>query len=247
MNIVSALTVYDIGSPKKRIGNPHDGGYILNELILNKTQKLISIGIGGEDSFELQWAEQYPHIPIEAYDGTYPCNNLCHKFPDRINKHIFYVNHNVGFNDKQIPINTIVDGKRNVLLKVDIEGGEYSVFDNFYPSDDNLTGLLLEIHDTHIEANRNKIIQLITHHFKDLLLFHVHGNAWGGTYDLNLTPSTPNGIPLGRFPHVLELSFISKHLVDTYSKDNTKYPIPGLDNTNRSDTPDIDLYWINTI
>jgi hypothetical protein len=154
-----------------RIGNEHDGGYIINDLIVKNTKRLISVGIGGEDNFELQWAEKFPTTSIEAYDGTYPCNNLCNKFPDRINKNIFYVHNDVGFGEKQIPLNTIVDSKEGVLLKVDIEGGEYTAFDNLYP-DRNLTGLILEVHDLHIPENCQKIAKIITENFKNLLLFH---------------------------------------------------------------------------
>lgn len=247
MNLLSSLSVYDVHSPKIRIGNNHDGGYILNENIIKNTDRLISIGIGGEDNFELQWAEKFPNIPIEAYDGTYPCNNLCQKFADRINKNIFYVHHDVGFQDKQIPLNTIVDSKKNVLLKIDIEGGEYTVFDSFMPAPDNLSGLILEIHDLHIPEHRYKIAELIAKNFSNLLLFHVHGNAWGGTFDLNLTPHISDGITIKAFPHVLELSFISKKLVDSYTIDKGRFPVAGLDNTNKPDAPDIELYWINAI
>jgi hypothetical protein len=246
MNLLSALTTYNVNSNKIRIGNQHDGGYIINDLIVKNTKRLISVGIGGEDNFELQWAEKFPTTFIEAYDGTYPCNNLCNKFPDRINKNIFYVHNDVGYGDKQIPLNTIVDSKEGVLLKVDIEGGEYTAFDNLYP-DRNLTGLILEIHDLHIPENCQKIAKIITENFKNLLLFHVHGNSWGGMFDLNLTPSVNDGILIKRFPHVLELTFISKHIVDGYSLEKGKFPVDGLDNTNRHDFPDIDLYWINAI
>jgi hypothetical protein len=246
MGFLQALSVYDVGSPKLRLGNPNDGGYILNQAILDNTERLISVGIGGEDAFELQWAAQYPNSVIEAYDGTYPCNNICHKFPDRINKNIFYVHNNVGFKEKDIPINVIADYKRNVLLKVDIEGAEYSIFDNFYP-DTNLTGLILEVHDLHSEQNRGKLVKLIQENFKNLVLFHIHGNSWGGTFDLNLIPNSDNSVIVKNFPHVLELSFVSKHIVDNLCVDYTKFPILGLDTSNKPDAPDIDLYWVNSI
>lgn len=247
MNFLSSLNVYNVNSDKVRIGNAHDGGYIINQKIINNTKRLISIGIGGEDNFEIQWAEKFPHTAIEAYDGTYPCNNLCNKFPDRINKDIFYVNHNVGSQDKQIPINTIVDSKKDVLLKIDIEGGEYSVFENFFTKNSDLTGLILEIHDLHIPEHREKIINLITKHFDSLLLFHVHGNSWGGKFDLNLTPNIQDGIIVKNFPHVMELSFISKNIIDSFELEKSKFPVPNLDTSNKPDIDDIDLYWINAL
>jgi len=243
MNFIQSLNVYNVFSKKSRLGNPHDGGYIVNDLILKNTKRLISIGIGREESFELEWAKQFPTTIIEAYDGTYPCNDLCHKFPERINQNIFYVNNDVGCSDKQIPLNTVIDNKNNILLKIDIEGGEYVIFNNLQTYT-NLTGLILEIHDLYILENRKKIVELINQNFKDLILFHIHGNSWGGTFDLDLNNNQDEKI-IKEFPNVLELTFISKDLVENYNIDKNKFPIDGLDNTNRNNYPDIDLYWVN--
>lgn len=247
MSLLSALTVYNVNSNKLRIGNERDGGYIVNDIIVNNTNKLISVGIGGEDQFELEWANKYPNTHIEAYDGTYPCNNLCHKFPDRINKNIFYVHHNVGYKEKQIPLNTVVDGKKRVLLKVDTEGGEYAMFDNVFFKDDSITGLILEVHDLHEPANQEKLANLILNNFSNLLLFHIHGNAWGGTFNLQLMPNKPHSITIPNFPHVAELCFVNKSLVTEYSRETSEFPVPGLDTSNKHDAPDIDLYWVNSI
>jgi len=232
-------------SNKSRLGNPHDGGYIVNDLILKNTERLISIGIGREESFELEWAKKFPTTIIEAYDGTYPCNDLCHKFPERIDKNIFYLNNDVGCSDKQISLNTVIANKNNILLKIDIEGGEYAIFNNLQTYK-NLTGLILEIHDLYILENRKKIVELINQNFKDLILFHIHGNSWGGTFDLDLNNSQDEKI-IKEFPNVLELTFISKDLVESYDIDKNKFPIDGLDNTNRNNYPDIDLYWVNNL
>lgn len=69
----------------------------------------------------------------------------------------------------------------------------------------------------------------------------MHGNSWGGTFDLNWD----NNI-VYNFPHVLELCFISKSLINTAILDTNKFPMVGLDSSNRHDIPDIDLYWINS-
>lgn len=247
MSLLSSLTVYNVHSNKFRIGNKEDGGYIINDLILKNTKRLISIGIGREESFELEWAKKFPTTIIEVYDGTYPCNDLCYKFPERINQNIFYINNDVGYSDNQIPLDTVIDNKNNILLKIDIEGGEYNIFNNLYAyTYKNLTGLILEIHDLYILENRKKIVKLINENFKDLILFHIHGNSWGGTFDLNLNNNQDEKI-ITKFPNVLELTFISKDLVESYDIDKNKFPINGLDNTNRNNYPDIDLYWVNNL
>lgn len=244
MNIIEALRVYDVSSPKIRIGNEHDGGYVVNELITQHTKKLISIGMGGDDGFERDWFSRY-HTYIEAFDGTYPCQSMCTLYHDQVNKKIFYVKHNVGYNESLIPLNVVVDGKPDVLLKVDTEGAEYEMFDNIKLS--NVTGLLLEVHDLHVEKNQNKLIDLIENNFSDLLLYHVHGNSWGNTFTMNISKTGIRGLELKEFPHVLELSFINKNLVQVYDLEKQTFPVPGLDTSNNSNLPDVDLYWINAL
>ena len=246
MQFLKSLNVYNVNSQKIRIGNPHDGGYILNDQLISHTKKLVSIGIGGEDSFEIDFAEKYPSIPIDMYDGTYPCSNICQKFNNRIHKDIFYYQYNVGNNDNEIKLFDIIHkSPQDTLLKIDIEGGEYTIFDNLL-LEDNIIGLIIEIHDTHQSYNQDKIQKLINNNFKNLLLFHIHANSWGGTFDLIISDSNIP-IKISHFPHVMELSFINKKVIDCYKLENQTFPQIGLDSSNRSDYPDIDLYWINQI
>jgi hypothetical protein len=248
MNMLEAFKVYDVNSPKVRVGNQHDGGYILNKIITDNTCRLVSIGIGGEDSFEMQWIENYPNCIVEMYDGTYPCNNVCNKYPDKINDTIFYHQYNVGNNPGNIKLFNILNNKTPTLLKVDIEGGEYEIFDNIFLQD-NIVGFLLEIHDLHITDHLKKINELITKNFRDMILFHIHGNSWGGTFELNLLDHRPNNKSaiISDFPHVMELSFINKNIVNNFSLDKSNFPIAGIDMSNKLDVEDIDLYWINKI
>jgi hypothetical protein len=240
MNFINALNVYDVNSPKVRIGNKFDGGYIINEQIIRHTKKIISIGMGNEDSFEREWFSKYSTTYIEAYDGTYPCQTLCSEHAAYVNKNIFYVQRNVGYNEGFIPLNTIVDGKQDVLLKVDVEGAEYEIFDNIKLSD--VTGLLLEVHDLDRIDYRSKLIELIQNQFSDLILFHIHGNSWSYFFDLDINDTTFNN-----FPAVLELSFINRKLVNSYELDYNKYPIAGIDYSNNPNVSDIDLYWVNSL
>lgn len=245
MNFINALQVYNVNSTKIRIGNKNDGGYIINELISQNTNRLVSIGIGGEDTFERDWARTFPNTIIEMYDGTYPCNHICQEFNDRINQNIFYYQNNVGNEINQIKLFNILNKPIPTLLKIDIEGGEYNIFNNLF-LENNIIGLIIEIHDLHYPEYRKKMIELLKNNFKNMLLFHVHGNSWGGYFDLAITETDPP-IVVKNFPHVLELSFINKNIVNNYSIDNSRFPINELDTSNRQDQPDIDLYWINQI
>lgn len=244
MNIIEVLRVYDVNSPKIRIGNERDGGYVVNELLTKYSKKLISIGMGGEDTFEREWFDRY-QTSVEAYDGTYPCGQLCSVYKEHVNKKIFYVHHNVGYEEKLIPLNSIVDGKVGTLLKVDVEGAEYKIFDAVKL--DSVSGLILEVHDLHSQENQNKLIELIQNNFSNLLLYHIHGNSWGNTFTLNLSGTGIRGLQIQNFPHVLELCFINKKIVETYKLDTGTFPVHGLDVSNKADTSDIELHWVNTL
>lgn len=244
-NLIEALNVYNVFSPKIRIGNNADGGYIVNETLSEVTTKLISIGMGLEDSFERDWFKKYK-TPIEAYDGTYPCQTLCSEFSENVNKDIFYVKQNVGYEQESIPINVLLDRKSNVLLKVDVEGAEYHIFDNV-TLNPNIVGIILEVHDLYKKENRDKLIELVQNKFSEFLLFHVHGNVWGKTFALDLSKTGNRGLEIPNFPIVLELSFINKRLLANYELETQSFPINGIDFSNNSEEPDINLPWINAL
>lgn len=244
-NLIELFKTYDVNSPKIRIGNPHDGGYVINELLAQHTKRLISIGMGTEDSFERDWLSRYPDKPIEAYDACCPCSDLCYKNPEQVHKTIFYVQQNVGYEPGNIPLNNIVDGKQNVLLKVDVETAEYKIFDNVNLTD--VTGLIIEIHDLDVKANVDKLTELMMQNFADLVLFHVHGNSWGKTFDLNISKNPHRPIIMNDFPRTVELTFIHKKLITTCELETKSFPDPLVDMSNNSEVPDIDLYWINAL
>jgi hypothetical protein len=244
-NIIEALNTYNVFSPKIRIGNQSDGGYVINELIAGCTNRLISVGMGLEDSFERDWFSRY-NTPIEAYDGSVVCQVLCSEYPSEVNKKIFYINHHVGTLQQQIPLAPIVADKSDVLLKIDVEGAEYTIFDNL-DIGDNVVGLILEVHDLYIKENQQKLAEIISTKLSDFVLFHLHGNSWGNTFDLNLSKIQNNGIIIKNFPIVMELSFINKRLLGNWELETTPFPVPGIDFSNNTESPDIDLYWVNSL
>lgn len=245
-NLIELLRTYDVKSPKIRIGNQErDGGYIINELLVNHTKKLISIGIGGEDSFECDWLSRFPDKPIELYDGCCPCSAVCRNNPEQVNKTIFYTQHNVGYEPGNVPLNIIVDGKKDILLKVDIETAEYKVFDHVQL--DDVTGLVIEVHDLDVPRNVEKLTQLMTENFSNLLLFHVHGNSWAQTFDLNISKNPKLPIIIKDFPRTVELTFVNKNLVGEYALETKSLPDLTVDVSNHPELPDIDLSWINAL
>ena len=53
-----------------RVGQIHDGGYVIPRLLIDKTDALISLGVNEEWSFDSDFLKRKPHIPIHAYDYT---------------------------------------------------------------------------------------------------------------------------------------------------------------------------------
>jgi hypothetical protein len=80
-----------------------------------------------------------------------------------------------------------------------------------------------------------------------MILFHIHGNAHGNSFELEYVNSSNEKIILPNFPHVIELSFINKNIVGNYGLETNTFPVLGLDASNKEDSPDIDLYWVNKV
>jgi hypothetical protein len=226
LELINILTPKNVHSEKFRIGPLRDGGYVLNALLENSARKLISMGYGGSDAFEVEWYETY-NTPIDIYDGTCGCLGICNKFPDSVGTSIRYIQQNVGYEEGYVSVQDILRNERDVLLKVDIEGSEYTAFDNVDFS--NQVGLLLEVHALHIDVYQQKFIHLMNNEFGCFELFHVHANTHGGQFAVGSVA----------MPTTYELSFVNKRLVHEVSDDTSSYPVHGLDYAN--DGTDNDL------
>lgn len=231
--MIKELAVYNVGPAKLRLGKQSDGGYIINDRILSNSKKLITLGYGDEDSFEVDWFNRTKRY-VDIYDGTCECGFICREYSHLVGSLIKYYNRNVGTGINLISLTEILENETDCLLKVDIEGGEYTLFDGVDCS--KQTGILIEVHNLQLEQNREKLFKLLQNELKDFVLFHVHGNCWGSTFTLE-------GV---EFPETLELSFINKKLVSDISLDSSSYPIEGLDYPNRSGSQDIPLPWVNS-
>lgn len=228
MNLIRLFGVYDVSSPKIRLGNWSDGGYVINELAIRHSDMLVSLGSNREYSFELDWIKHKPNSLVEIYDGTCGCDDFCRKYPQ-----VTYIQRNIGITNDTIHLRDVLKNKSNVLLKVDIDLAEYIAFDDVDLS--NVTCLILEVHDVKLEENKNKLTKLFTNEFSKFILFHLHGNNYGEVFKFENF----------EIPNVIELSFINKNLVSTYTIDNNKFPVEGVDVPNGPERMDVKLDWVN--
>ena len=140
---------------------------------------------------------------------------------EKAGKYDSFPNHLKRFND---------EGK-NIFLKIDIDGGEYEVFQNqgFLDSMEKVVQLAVEFHN--VKDRLTELKTIIESLNKQLTLVHIHANNWGGSFEYNGK----------QIPNVLELTFLSNKLLSEKEFDTADYPIDGLDFPNNPTLPEIKL------
>ena len=120
-----------------------------------------------------------------------------------------------------------------VLLKVDVEGCEYEWLENTNIEElaSITTGMVLEVHDLQYGDTRERFIKCIEELNKYFYICHLHGNNCARTfrYEGDI-----------QFPDVLELTLISKEIVNQVVISTETFPTH-LDSPNNKYLPDINL------
>jgi hypothetical protein len=119
---------------------------------------------------------------------------------------------------------------RYILVKVDIEGGEYSVLPQILGAAKEVVAIIVEFHDCGRRWNDfETAIEQVTGMFT---VVHVHGN--------NYTPL----IPGTQIPEVLEITFLRSDLLtvdDLQAAPFLQYPVAALDMPNDASKKDYPL------
>ena len=208
-----------------RIGPKRDGGYVIDNRIIKKTNNLITCGLNDDWEFEKEFLKKNIDCKLYAYDHT--INNrfwikrfkkdIIHllllkklrwwkildifKYIDYL---IFFRKNKIHFqkkivykkvNDKEITIPQIIKNLDNIFLKIDIEGDEYQILNHVKKNTKNIIFLIIEFHEVH--KNLKKIERFLKK--LDLKLIHIHANNFAGKNRNNI-------------PSVLELSLLNKKL-----------------------------------
>lgn len=231
MRITRKLRPYKSSFKKVRIGTLGDGGYVLPD-DLNNIDSLLSIGIGGEVSFDLHFAMQ--GIPIYQYDPTVDCPPVSHS------KFKFYKIAWGANNDESTRTLDVMNQMHGLsqthdsILKFDTEGAEWETLNLINP--DVLKSfriIVCELHGLTSIGNENfrriveKTLSILT---QSHTVVHLHANNCCG---INVI----EGVPI---PAVVELTLLRNDRSD-FSPCND--PIPGpLDFPNMSERPDLILY-----
>ena len=121
--------------------------------------------------------------------------------------------------------------KDEVMLKIDIEGGEYelseSLIECIKKNSEKINSVVMEFHDTRVR--RIEFEYLVQGISSVVPIVHIHGN--------NCVVVAPDGLP-----EVVEITF-AKNCKNNFS-DNLSFPLTGLDFPNDPTTPDISFSFI---
>ena len=222
MKLLNLLKPKNINEKKIRLGLDHDGGYVLPEIIAKESENLVSYGVGKDIAFEIDYFNRY-NKNVYLFDHT-------DSFFEKLlidNKNFFYHKEGLGNNNycKDFLIHRIEKNiKTNSFLKIDIEGAEYDYFDkvNIINFSEHCIGFCLEMHslqDPQIQKKAENILEKIYFKYD---LCHIHGNNFAELFYYGPVILIDS----------IELTFINKKLVKSYSDNIEKYPIEGLDYQN---------------
>ncbi len=231
----------------KRLGNRFDGGYVVHGPSLTDVNVLISYGVGYNVEFEIEF-NKITDASVFAFDPTMKDPEIIiDKIKKRqflstikqlrwIFKWLF-----LEPNLKNYKINFVEEGiaeidsdkykrfathlkeykleDKNILLKIDVDGAEYKVFNDekFYMDIAGVSQILLEFHDLDVQLVTVEDIMnrlALTHS-----LIHIHGNNYG-------PPFWYKGKAI---PRVIEVTLLRNDLLVEKEMSKDEYPIIGLD------------------
>lgn len=253
------LRPYQVNS-KIRLGRPKDGGYVLENDSLDHIDVVYSYGVGWEVSFEKALYRRtkrtirifdptmfdVSNIPLNIKRGAFWITKYLAKvvyfksylfaLPVAGYKILFY---NEGLATRKLykydtfenHIKRFGDLGKRVMLKIDIEGGEYEMFsdEGFQKSLENVVQIAIEFHD--VQKRLGELERLIKRLSGRFSIAHFHANNFGGVFEIQGK----------QMPHTIELTFVRNSFLKKNLPDLTPMPVDGLDYPNNLNLPDINL------
>ena len=240
MKIIDYLKPFDVnGFQRMRLGINDDGGYVIPKQMISTIDCCITFGVGNDISFELNLYNNNPRCKFILYDPTISI------LPSVLQNSVFYNDKWISSyesDNKITPHNVLNNAKiyEHILLKCDIEGGEYGSIQTLFENDiKKIDLLLIEIHDIYDnEKNCKDLLDFISKWFT---CFHVHANVAVGLYKF-----TNDYIPHIYMPKMYEITYINNNIIKNKFPYDGPLPIPGIDYSNTPYINDIDLSFLCT-
>jgi hypothetical protein len=215
---------------KIRVGSDADGGYIqLDDY--NRLSLALSLGIGSNDDWDIATAKK--GIPVKQFDHTIDCAPSNHSLLYFKCKKISGTKSADTVTLSELIAEHLDRSQPNIILKIDIESGEWDVFDHTNSETlSRIAQIVCEFHDLH-KLYDAQIYEIAFRVFKKLNeafgVFHVHANNYGHIVNIGNVA----------LPQSLEVSFANR---SCYSFKNTYeiFPTP-IDRPNNPSAADIYL------
>lgn len=219
-----------------RIGDPTDGGYVLSQRCVDRSNAMLSLGIGDNWSFDQHWHNQKPTDLIHGYDGTLDWSQLpalaFDRFHDLWRHPMIHFPLNIA--PASAPGQISLDRALSVLqsdsifIKMDIEGGEWELCKYIAANNELVSGMVIEFHDVgRLRSWFQHRIAMLQQYFD---IVHIHGN--------NTSPQCDDGLP-----SVLEVSFCHRRYIEDPRKKTHDSYIAGLDYANNDSLLDFELFF----
>ena len=165
----------------KRFGSANDGGYLMCENLIEPIDTGYSYGVGPNDEWGCEVSRRY-HVPVHEYDCFDPARPTCD------GGSLFFHNECVGgrsgyrdsrfFDTLESQFNKNGDIGRHVIIKMDIEGGEW---ESLLATPEKLLAsipqLAMEMHG----FDDPKILEALRKLKRNFFLVNLHFNNWSCT------------------------------------------------------------------
>lgn len=186
-----------IGLDLIRVGGDHDGGYVMHSDAT--VSRAISVGVGRDISWDLEMAQR--GAAVDAFDHTVS------RLPSASAGVTF---HKVGLGPGPgcVPLEQIVQIATcdvDAVLKVDIEGAEWSALDGAEFA--QFTQVLLELHELDMATGDDRLLNLLQQLYATHLPVHVHANNYDTVFRMEDL----------WFCRAVEVSFVRRDLLDGWS------------------------------
>lgn len=201
------------GLEKVRIGGESDGGYVMADP--GNGGIAYSFGVSAVSPWDLAMAER--GFSVFQYDGS--VDNEPDKHPN-IFFHKYFVSESPttlgpSKNLAQILKDHSHENERDIILQIDIEGGEWDFFTKISHEDMvRFKQIVIELHDIHTSPEKFAVLEKIreTH---TPIHFHYNNNVLDSVYI-----ASPGFI---YNPHVVEISYVRNDEC-TFTEDGGYYP-----------------------
>ena len=197
-----------------RIGPNHDGGYVIHPSFKNLT-KVFSIGVAEDTSFEEHLLHLNQNIEFFLFDHTVTPKR---KLPGSMHFYSLGLGNSIEgqFVNLEYIVNKHLLPEDASLLKVDIEGSEYSALE-FVHSDtfNKFDQIVIELHELNGEKlSSDQLSSLLERIRANFNLIHIHGNNNDGYINVC-------GICV---PQTLEITFLNKRIEVTEVPGSAIFP-----------------------